>query len=245
MVTKMFVRIKKYLFASFVLLLTNCSDFEPTLVFKELPAFDFVELNSVFTVYLIQDSAYSIKIEADEEMISSISFEVENGVLSVHNKQNLKWIRPGSNKVKLFITSAGLKRITAFETCSIQTVNTLSVSDFSIEMAPSPKLTEINLDLDCTNFTYWNNYQCSGKLILKGRATNIELYMFSLMAVDAKALTADNAIVTTYSNVDCELMVTRSLEYSIHGESNILLQGNPPEIHLNERTSAGELIQVN
>jgi hypothetical protein len=244
MVTKMFVRIKKYFFATFILLLINCSDYEPTLVFKELPAFDDVELHSVFDVYLIQDSTYSIKIEADEEMINSIFFEVENHILSVRNKQNAKWVKPESNKVKLFITAAGLKRITAFETCSIQTVNTLSVDEFAIVMAPSPKLTEINLDLDCGYFNYWNNYQCGGKLILKGSATNIRLTIFSLMAVDAKALTSDNALVTTYSHGDCELMVNRRLEYSIHGEGNILLQGNPPEIHLNERTSTGKLIQL-
>ena len=245
MVTKMFVGIKKYLFANFIFLLINCSDFEPALVFKELSAFDHVELNGVFNVYLIQDSTYSIKIEADEQMINDISAEVENGILSVHNKQNVKWIRPGSNKVKLFITAAGLKRITAFETCSIETVNTLSVNEFSIDMAPSPKLTEINLDLDCEYFNYWNNYQCGGKLILKGRATNINLSIFSMMAVDANALTCDNALVTTYSTGDCKLMVNRRLEYSIHGEGDIILQGNPPEIHLNERTSTGKLIQLN
>jgi hypothetical protein len=214
-------------------------------VFSELPAFDHLELNSVFDVYLIQDSSYSIKIEAHEDVAKDISFEVQNGILSVKNKQRLKWISPESNKVKLFITAAGLKQIIPNETCSIQTVNTLTVDDFSIVMAPSPKLVEINLDLDCGYFNYWNNYQCGGKLILKGRASNLNFSIFSLMAVDAKSLIADNAVVETYSNSNCEFTVNRRLEYSIHGEGDILLHGNPPEIRLVARTSTGKLTLLN
>lgn len=237
--------LKRLSYTCLLLLLINCTDFEETVILrKELPAFNSIELNSVFDVFLIQDNSYSVKIEADADVANAISLDVENYTLKVGSNRKVKWLSPRLNKIRLFITAPGLNAVTSNETCSIQTLNTLTADEFSIIMLESPKLAEINLDLDCNSFLYWNSYHCGGKLILKGRATKLQLYTFSLMAVDAKALTSDYAIIESYSRGNCEVFVKQQLEYSIHGEGDILLYGSPQEILLKERTSTGELIQL-
>lgn len=237
--------VNKRFLMGFFLLLTSCSDYEPTTNITELPAFDQVHLNSVFNVFLIQGDSYSIRIEADEEVAPHISFEVKDGILTVENNHKLKWLTPRASKVSLYITAVALSGITVNETCSIQTLNTLSADRFFIVMAPAPKLTEINLDLDCNEFYYWNNHQCGGKVSLKGRTRKLILYAFALITIDAKALAAEFALVENNSKGNCEIFVNQQLEYSIRGEGDIILYGNPAEILLEEDISSGQLIQTN
>jgi hypothetical protein len=235
--------VNRFLVLGLAFLFTSCLDYEPITSSKELPAFDQLHLNGVFDVFLIQGDSYSIRIEADKEVVPHIVFEVNDGILSVQNNSKLKWLSPRSNKVALFVTAVALKEIIPAETCSIQTVNTLKVEQFSIVMAPSPKLSEINLDLDCKTFLYWNNHQCGGKVTLRGRTEYLNLYVFALMTVDARELTTEFATIENNSKGDCEILVNQKLEYSIRGEGNILVHGNP-EILLKEDISSGRLIRV-
>src|SRR5688572_20241434 len=113
----MSARFSKY-YLAYLLLLISCKDeFDHATVFKELPAFNKLELNSVFNVFLIQENAHSIRIEADDDVVNDISFEVREGTLTVRNRQRQQWLRPESNKVNLYITAAALNSISPGETC--------------------------------------------------------------------------------------------------------------------------------
>ena len=105
------------------------------------------------------------------------------------------------------------------------------------------KLNEAVLQLNCTTFYYWNNHPCGGKLTLSGTVQNLRIWNFALMSVEAKDLTAYDALVENSSQGDCEVTVTGKLEYSIKNSGNIYLHGHPPQIVLKEKTSTGELIQ--
>jgi hypothetical protein len=234
---------KTFFWISF-LLLTHCSGFEETAVVKELTAFHELELQSVFDVFLIQGDSYSIKIEGDDDVVDKVKFKVEAGILSVRNENKIRWVTPGSNKVTLYITVIDLQEIRPFEACSIKTMGLLTVDQLFIVMQPSVKLMDIDMDLDCNNFHFWNNHKSGGRLTLRGRADNLTLYTFFLTAVDAKDLISTYAVIENNSRGDCELRVTRKLDYSIRGEGDILLHGNPPEILEMEDISTGELIKV-
>ena len=241
----MISKLKRYAFIIVLPLLISCDDrYEEADFSTALPPFDEIHLNSVFDVYLISDSIYSIKIAGDERTIKNISFKVENRALSITNNSKVKWLTPDDNKVSVYITSNQLRGIFISETCKIETLNPLVSDDLSVVIHPAPKLSHINLELDCGNFLYWNNFQCGGKLTLRGSVTNLALYSFALMSIEANSLVANNALIENNSKGDCEVWVSDKIEYSIRNIGNIYLHGKPGEIVLGERTSTGQLIQV-
>jgi hypothetical protein len=236
----------RYFWILILLTLSACVDepFDEAMAYHKLSPFGILELNSVFDVYLIQDTTYAVEIIGHEKTINNISLKVEDGILTILNETRGKWLQPENNKIKLYIHAKDLYELRPNATCFIQTVNPIVNEEFRIIMGHRPKLSEINLELDCGEFLYWNNHQCGGKVVLRGKAQEVFAYTYGLMSFDASALEADYAWIENNAKSDCHIFVNNKLEYSIRGIGNIYLGGNPTEIVVHEQTSSGTLIKV-
>lgn len=210
--------------------------------YNNLPPFDEIILKGVFHVYLRQDTLFSIKIKGNKDFIDGVRFISDSGKLTFYNDSRWMWLRPENNDVELYITADQPKKISAFETCLIETVNPVITHEFGLELGY--KYNEANLELNCHTFYYWNDFPCGGKLTLTGNTKELKLWNFALMAVDASGLTTDYALIDNYSQGDCRAFVRDVLEYSIHGEGNIYLYGNPDSIVENGISDSGRLIRM-
>ncbi len=206
------------------------------------PAFHYLEFNGVFSVYLVQDTVYSIRIVGSSNTLENISLKTEGDTLRISNESKRKWLNPETNKVKLYIHSNQLKYIIANATCYFETVNPITSDQFSLIMGAKTKLMEARLDLNCNSFLYWNNHLSGGRLTLTGNVNNLSIYTFATESVDASNLIANYALIENNSKGNCEVIVSNRLEYSIRGSGNIYIGGNPKEIIMNEKTSTGQLI---
>lgn len=234
-----------YLFISLLLFSLSCKKEkfeETTLAYEDLTLFDEIQLNSVFDVFLTQDTIYSLKITGSDEIIKQVSYSIENHILSINNEYKPKWLAPKHNKVKLYISSNRPKKIIAKQTCYIETVNPIISDEFGIIMGN--KLNMANLELNCNIFYYWNDHPCGGKITLSGTTNILRIWNFAIMSIDARNLTTSYALVENTSKGDCEIVVTDKLEYSIHGTGNIYVGGEPNEIIAKEITSSGKLIEL-
>ncbi|OFX61605.1 MAG: hypothetical protein A2046_09890 [Bacteroidetes bacterium GWA2_30_7] len=206
-----------------------------------LTPFNRIELNSTFDVYLNEDSNYSINIVGDKNIIENITFYIEDNILKISNKQKLKWLTPTKNKVELYINSKPLRMIVAKQTCNINTLSAIT-SDV-IGLVLSSKANQANLELNCNEFYYWNDFPCGGKLTLYGKTEKIKLWNFAIMSIDAKNLITNYALVENSSKGNCEVTVLKEFEYSIFGTGDIILNGSPPKIIENQLKSSGALIK--
>ena len=209
---------------------------------KTLSSFTILNLQSSFDVYLVQDTLFKIIIEGDEKIVTKINLSYNDSILTIKNDAKLSWLSPKNNKIKLTIHLNGLKKIIADETCYITSQNTLKADELGIIM--SSKLNEADLTIDCNTFYYWNNQPCGGRLRLHGRTYQLKVWNFALMAVDAADLNADRVLVENSSKGDCRVKALSEIEYSIFGEGNIYLYGNPNSINLKEITSTGKFIRI-
>lgn len=207
---------------------------------QELPVFKEIELHSVFNVYLVQDSIYSIRITGNSDFVEQTDIIVTDGVLRIENMYNMKWLRPRDNKVTLYITADSLRKISAVQTCYIETVNPIRSDEFGIILMS--KLNQAKLELNCNKFYYWNSFPCGGRLTLTGSANWLKISNCALMAVDASDLYAESAAVKNSSKGICRIRVHNRLEYSICGEGDIYLYGTPNEVIAGEITSSGKLV---
>ena len=75
--------------------------------------------------------------------------------------------------------------------CDIKTSNPITSNEFGLVLMG--KVNHANLELDCNNFYYWNNFPCGGNLTLYGKTNILDLWNFAIMSIDAKNLIAQNA----------------------------------------------------
>ncbi len=235
---------KKLLFTSLVILAFMNASCEKSMqivsIQHELLEFDTVTFNSVFEVTLKQDTFNQLKIEGADKIVKDITFEISNGHLTLKNNFKGNWVYPKNNKIKILLTTNGLSRINANETCNIQSINTLTGNEIGLVM--TSKLNDATLKVDCNSFYYWNNFPCGGKITLSGNTNELKLWNVALMQVDAADLLCNVARIENASKGGCSINCVQKLVYSITGEGNIYAFGNPTEIVPMEITSSGQLI---
>lgn len=207
----------------------------------DIVPFEQIELNDAFELFVTEGDHYSIEIIGAEKIIDLIDVNIINKTLFIDDTRKIKWLSPKKNKIKIYVTSLPLKKITAVEGCSIQTLSAITSLEFGLVL--KGKSNEANLELDCNTFFYWNNFPSGGKVTLSGKTEMLKIWNFAIMSVDAKDLTAQHAIIENNSQGDCEVTVLNKLEYSINEKGNIHLYGKPSEIISNNLVSSGRLIQ--
>lgn len=203
-----------------------------------------IDINSVFSVYLVQDTSYAVEILADVNVIDHIDARINGDVLVLTNNSRQKWMHPESNKVKVYVHSTNHRQVNANSTYALYSVNALT-SDLAVVNEADVKFSEIDLTLNGNAFSYWNNYLCDGRLTLRGQCGNLEIHNFALHQVNAVDLNAQSGVITSYARADCRVYVTGQLTCSLHGQGNIYVYGNPTEIIIKEQTSTGQVIRVN
>ncbi len=233
---------KQFIFLCILCLFISC---DKELIYKtryvSLEPFEKIELKDNFEVFITEGSAYSIEITGEAETVDWVDYKVENNILSIENNKKAKWITPKKNKIEISITSPPLKEIAASEGCNIQTLNPITSIEFGLIL--KGKSNQATLELNSNTFYYWNYFPSGGKLTLSGKTERLKIWNFAIMSVDAKDLTSQYAVIENSSKGDCEVTVLKKLEYSILGEGNIHLYGEPLEIIADDLSSSGRLIQ--
>jgi len=213
---------------------------ELVIVNKSLEEFDTLVLHDVFDVELTQGTTNSISIETSEKFQEKITLKIKDKQLDIENNNKALWLNPRTNKVKLRITTNGLNKIIANETCTISSTNELTGNELGLVL--KSKLNHANLKLNCDIFYYWNNFPCGGKLDLAGNCKELKLWNCALMAVDASALSSEKVIVENSSKGKIQVQCSSALFYAITGEGDILVKGNPSFIKDLGSNGKGRLI---
>ena len=116
--------VSKMLLVSIVLLFASCDDMTVstgdgsnevkangkfTTEEREISAFNKIELEGVFNIYLLQKEKESIRIEADENVLPFIVTEVENNVLTIKLKYDSKITK--MKKINVYVTLADINKL--------------------------------------------------------------------------------------------------------------------------------------
>lgn len=207
---------------------------------QDLAAFHSVELNDVFDVSLMEDTAFFIEIVGSPKMVAGVEVRVEDSVLYLDRKNGNRWYRPQSNEVQVIIHSAPLNLVTANKACYVGTINPITSYEFGLVF--KDKASHGSVELNCNSFYFWNNEPTGGFLRVRGQSNFLKIWNASIMTVDAEELTTGYALIENYSQGYCSATVTNTLDYVITGFGDINVYGHPGNINKIEDTGEGELI---
>lgn len=231
-------------FLSAVLLFSSCSKGNDSLTVKEnLAAFHTIEIDGVYDIVLIQDTLNSISVTGTEKQIDKSVYSVSDSVLSISTGHAGEYLHPKNENMQITIHISNLKRINIHETCSIVSHDPIGHANDEIGIVVDTKLAEIDLNLGCRTFYYWNNPNGT-KMKLTGTVQELKLWNAGLGQVDASLLHSDYVLCENGSLGNCQVRASQKLEYSITNKGNIYYYGNPAELVAGPLTAAGKLIKA-
>jgi hypothetical protein len=208
---------------------------------KQTSAFDKIEIDGSFDVVWAEDSVFSVQFAADRIFFDALSYELNDGVLIIHDGKSPRWRNPEAKKPLVRISGNHLKQIYLRETCYLTSETPIKSDEFGL-VAVS-KLNMADIELDCKVFYYWNSHPCGGEIKLRGTTDELKIWNFAIMKVDASACRTRYAWVENSSKSDVLVNVQEQIDYAIGGKGNILVQGNPQKlVELKPATDSGKII---
>lgn len=179
-------------------------------------------------VFITQDDSYSVRVEADENLLELIRTEVEGSTLHIYTEKN---IRVSTSK-KVYVSLPVIEKIMASSGADIVTENgSLSVKDIGVKASSG---SSIKLDVDANEI----HSDCSSgaDILLRGTAKTLYAEASSGSDIEAKELETESCEVRVSSGADVAVNTKKSLTAKASSGGSVKYKGNP-EVVSQEKSS--------
>ena len=234
-----------------------------TVSVKEIPAFENIEINDNFEVFLVKGEKASLEIEADDNLHEIINYEVAGGTLRVSSLREAT----GAKKFALRINyTSDLKLITAKNESSVKALADLELENITIKNYDNSRSflnvkahyfalilndkseAEINVKADNTSIELSKSAELKALITspelkldmyqksqatIEGNANNAKIRIDNSSSLTAKKLTITTLDLSAESYAKCFVNVTNTLTLSASGKTEIELLGEP-KIQINK-----------
>jgi len=186
--------------------------------------FNSIDVSGAIDVYVKQDSATSVRVEADDNILEYIEVHTEGSRLEIYTQNNIR-LRP-SNKIKVYISSPEYKEIQVSGASSVRCENeiTSDVLDVNLSGASEGKL-ELNAPRISVNVTGASNASIKGKTKdFEGSASGAsEIRGFDLLSENADVEASGASHIEIYASVriDGQSSGASSVNYKGNAQSNV------------------------
>lgn len=199
-----------------------------TTEYRQAPDFNKVYLKGNIDVFLSQDTTFSVRVEAGENLIDYIETNVVNGEMIIHEaNNNLANTKP----IKVYINADSLDNIVLEGSGNFDGNNILS-NNLSVLLTGSGNM-NINTTAPTVNF----NLKGSGDAYILGNTNNLNLLLQGSGEVNAKFLQAHVATVTINGSGDAIVTVLDTLSAVVNGSGDIDYYGSPSSVSASENGS--------
>jgi len=188
---------------------------------RNLPYFNSIFIEDNIDVYIVQDTFRNVKIEAGKNIISNIKTEVTEKTLFIKNTNTCNWVRSYKKKIKVFVTTNDLIKITHDGEGLITSNDTLTDTLFlHITGAGDIKL-NINAKL------IWLDMYVLGNVELSGVTDRLNASVNSFGHLLTEDLICDECDILSTGEGDAYIHCEKSLKATIKHIGNIYFYGNP------------------
>jgi hypothetical protein len=191
--------------------------------------FNGIDVSGAIDVYVKQDSATSVKIEADDNILEYIEVHTEGSTLEIYTENNIR-LRP-SNKIKVYISNSQYKEIQVSGASSVLCENEITSTDaldVSLSGASAGKL-ELNAPKVSVNLTGASNASVKGKTKdFEGSASGAsEIRGFDLLSENADVDASGASHIEIYASVkiDGQASGASSVNYKGNAQSSVEKSG--------------------
>ncbi|WP_432714102.1 head GIN domain-containing protein [Pedobacter sp.] len=181
-----------------------------------------ISVASGIDLYLRQGNSEGLKITSSAELLKDVIIEKKGTSLTIRYKNNVNWERiVHSQKIKAYVTYKTLNALSASGGSDVYSQNTIKSSHFAIHSSGG---SDVKLDLMTSNLELHSSG--GSDVDLRGKATNMEIHASGGSDINAYDFVVENARVNTSGGSDVNIHVTKALEASASGGSEVHFKGN-------------------
>ena len=187
---------------------------------RTFSGFTGVDVSSAIHLYIKQDSAFSVKVEADDNLQQYILIEQDGNTLRIKQKNNTNLDATG--RIKVYVSAPLFKNLDASGACNIIGENLLSVSDeIDIDVSGA---SDAELELKAPKVSA----EMTGASSLKLKGQTKDLHIEGSGASHAKCfeLLSENATVDVAGASSVEVFASVKLKGEASGASDVRYKGN-------------------
>jgi hypothetical protein len=194
--------------------------------------FNSIDVSGSIDVYVKQDSASSVKVEADDNLQQYIETIDDGNVLRIKTREgyNIK----SSRQVKVYVSSAMFKRFEASGACDIFSEGRITgSSDINVNLSGS---CDVTLELSAPKILADVSGACTVKL--KGETRDFNIKASGSTDIKCFDLVADNIDLNISGAGDAEVHANTKLSGDISGAASVNYKGTAQtDMHTSGATS--------
>lgn len=184
----------------------------------------FAEIKSEFSgdIIITPASSYSVRIEAQQNIIDVIETVLNDGILTLRVKNNTI-IRPDS-RVRVYISSPDIKGIRVSGSGNVQLTDAINTTDLYLKVSGSGNINIYKLTANSVDA----NISGSGEInINEGTVAQEMIDISGSGSMDLSNLVATNSDVKIAGSGDARVYVTDHLKVRISGSGSVYYRGTP------------------
>ncbi|MEO6523348.1 MAG: head GIN domain-containing protein [Mucilaginibacter sp.] len=189
---------------------------------RKVTGFDKIDISGGFDVVIKQDTAESLSITADDNLMEAIKSEVSDGNLKVKTKGSIC----NSGKLVLNISLRDLSKIETSGAVNVTSNGKITTKKLVIGTSGAAKIT---LDLSADNL--FTNGSGSTELNLTGQASSHLVNFSGSGTLNALDFVVAKYTIESSGATHCKINVLNELNVSSSGVSDVEYRGNPAKIH--------------
>jgi Putative auto-transporter adhesin, head GIN domain len=223
---------KRILFFSLLLpvILTSCHYFggrriqgngHVTTQVRSVSDFNGIDVSGGIDVYVTQDSAFSVKVEIDDNLQEFIEVYKEGETLRIHQADNTS-LNTTSGKIKVYVSAPAYRRLEASGACNIIGQNKLSsTGDLSIDLSGS---CDVKMELNAPKVIAGLSGACS--IQLKGDTKEFKVEGSGSTDIKCMELLAENVNIDISGAGNAEVYASVKLNVEVSGSGDVKYKGN-------------------
>lgn len=203
---------------------------------RQTGSFNSIDVSSNIDVYVSQDSASSVKVEADENLQQYIDIYNDGEVLRIKPREGYN-LRPG-RQIKVYVSAADYKKFEASGACDIFGQGRIAgSSDIYFDLSGSCDAT---MELQATKITADLSGACNLKL--KGETKDFSVHGSGSTDIKCIDLVADNVSVDISGAGNAEVYANTKLNIDVTGAGDVKYKGNAAVSE--HRSGAGSIKKI-
>jgi hypothetical protein len=190
--------------------------------------FETIKVQQGITVFLTQEDATELKVEADENIIDLLITEVRDNELKIYFEKNV--YRAKARNV--YLTTNSISNIKTSSGASVKSENSIQTSKLSLRSSSG---SSIRVSVNAEEVT--SDASSGANIRIEGKTNSFSASASSGSSIDADKLESTNAYSKASSGANIDLNVTGTLTAKASSGGDIDYEGSPSDV--NKNTSSG------
>lgn len=183
-------------------------------------SFSNIDVSGAIDVYLKQDSANTIKVEADENLLQYVDVHNDGGTLHIHKAEGVN-LKP-SRSIKVYLSGPDFSHLKASGACNIYSENKIS-GNSTIEIDLSGA-SNVKVELKAPKVDA--QLSGAGTIALKGETRDFSVSGSGSTDIKCFDLMAENVDVGISGAGDADVFASVKLDVHVSGAGSVKYKGN-------------------